>query len=262
MPSAGVRFGQALARFASCGIRGAVPAAICGTCSRISSTCASSSLSYSVVAVSSGATSTSRRPMIGPESALGSTISKRVTPVRASPVRIVQGIAARPRWRGSSVGCIPNMPCGATSSSSPRMSCDQPTTKIASGAASRTAAIVCGEFTSSVSITGTPRSSNEHWPERFGSIGPGRVTTAATSAPASAHASRQRRPITSKLTQTVRTAQLSATGRSSGSGSSGPSSDAVRQTSDQKRVITTPGRNSPTRGSGRSPFASAIAYSG
>ena len=45
-----------------------------------------------------------------PESAVASTISKSVTPVRASPVRIAHGIGARPRWRGSSVGCMPKTP--------------------------------------------------------------------------------------------------------------------------------------------------------
>ena len=93
---------------------------------------------------------------------------------------------------------------------SSRTSCDQPTTKVRSGSASRKAAIVSGELTSTVSIRRAPSSaaisSNEHWPERFGSIGPGSVTTAATSAPASAAAARQSRPMTSKLTQTSRIA--------------------------------------------------------
>src|ERR671928_1768905 len=89
--------------------------------------------------------------------------------------------------------------------SSPRTSCDQPTTKIASGRSARTASIVSDAFTSAVSTSGAPTSSKEHWPERFGSIGPGSVTTPAISAPASRAASRVSRPIVSKLTQTART---------------------------------------------------------
>ena len=72
------------------------------------------------------------------------------------------------------------------------------------------AAIVSGALTSAVSISRAPSSaaisSNEHCPERFGSIGPGSVTTPTTFAPASAAAARQSRPITSKLTQTSRIA--------------------------------------------------------
>jgi hypothetical protein len=89
-------------------------------------------------------------------------------------------------------------------------SCDQPTTKIRSGSTSRIAAIVSGELTSTVSISRAPSSAaispNEHCPDRFGSIGPGSVTTPTTSAPASAAAARQSRPIMSKLTQTSRIA--------------------------------------------------------
>src|SRR5438105_5653851 len=88
---------------------------------------------------------------------------------------------------------------------SARTSCDQPITKIASGRSARTASIVSGALTSSVSTTGAPTSSKEHWPERLGSIGPGRVTTPTISAPDSRAASRQPRPIVSKLTQTART---------------------------------------------------------
>src|SRR5205823_79571 len=54
-------------------------------------------------------------------------------------------------------------------------------------------------------------------------------------------------------------------GYSTGSGTSGvsvPSASYVRQTSARKRVITTPARNSPTRGSARSPAASWSASSG
>src|SRR2546423_344675 len=87
---------------------------------------------------------------------------------------------------------------------SPRTSCDQPTTKIASGRSARTASIVSGAFTSALSTMGAPTSSKEHWPERSGSIGPGSVTTPAISAPASRAASSVSRPIVSKLTQTVR----------------------------------------------------------
>src|SRR5207244_8598018 len=65
--------------------------------------------------------------------------------------------------------------------------------------------IVSDAFTSTVSTSGAPTSSNEHWPERFGSIGPGRVTTPTISAPDSRAARRQSRPIVSKLTQTART---------------------------------------------------------
>jgi hypothetical protein len=87
-------------------------------------------------------------------------------------------------------------------------SCDQPTMKIRSGSTARTAAIVSGELTSAVSISSAPSrpaiSSNEHWPERFGSIGRGSVTIATTSVRASAAAARQSRPMTSKLTQTSR----------------------------------------------------------
>ena len=46
------------------------------------------------------------------------------------------------------------------------------------------------------------------------------------------------------------------------SGRSPPSPSSTRQTSEKKRVIDTPARYSPTRGSGRSPFASASASSG
>src|SRR5919108_6122413 len=88
---------------------------------------------------------------------------------------------------------------------SARTSCDQPMTKIASGRHARTASIVSGAFTSVVPKTGAPTSSNEHCPERSGSIGPGSVTTPAISAPAWRAASRQSRPIVSKLTQTART---------------------------------------------------------
>src|ERR671930_5429 len=88
---------------------------------------------------------------------------------------------------------------------SARTSCDQPTTKIASGRSARTASIVSGAFTSAVWTSGAPISSKEHWPERFGSIGPGRVTTPAISAPASRAASSVSRPMVSKLTQTART---------------------------------------------------------
>src|SRR5919198_6671334 len=89
--------------------------------------------------------------------------------------------------------------------SSPRTSCDQPITKIASGRSARTASIVSGAFTSAVWTSGPPISSKEHWPERFGSIGPGRVTTPAISAPAARAASKVSRPMVSKLTQTART---------------------------------------------------------
>src|SRR5919206_3931315 len=95
--------------------------------------------------------------------------------------------------------------------SSPRTSCDQPTTKIASGRSARTASIVSDAFTSAVSTSGAPTSSKAHWPERFGSIGPGSVTTPAISAPASRAASRVSRPIVSKLTQTARTGADSTT---------------------------------------------------
>ena len=79
------------------------------------------------------AMSTTAWPTIAPESAVSSTISKSVTPVRASPERIAHGIAARPRWRGSRVGCMPNTPSRASARNGERTSCDQPTTKISSG---------------------------------------------------------------------------------------------------------------------------------
>src|SRR5207253_1018175 len=66
---------------------------------------------------------------------------------------------------------------------SARTSCDQPITKITSGRSARTASIVSGALTSAVSTTGAPTSSKEHWPERVGSTGPGRVTTPTISAP-------------------------------------------------------------------------------
>ena len=62
-----------------------------------------------------------------------STISKSVTPVRASPVRIVHGIGARPRCRGRSVGCMPKTPSRASAMNGSRTSCDHPTTKIELG---------------------------------------------------------------------------------------------------------------------------------
>ena len=51
-------------------------------------------------------------------------------------------------------------------------------------------------------------------------------------------------------------------GTSSANGSSVPSSPSVRTRSEKKRVMTMPSRNSPTVGSGCSPFASASASSG
>src|SRR5919201_6160023 len=69
--------------------------------------------------------------------------------------------------------------------SSPRTSCDQPMTKIASGRSLRTASIVSGAFTSADSTTG--------------------ASTPAISAPASRAASSVSRPIVSKLTQRART---------------------------------------------------------
>ncbi len=51
-------------------------------------------------------------------------------------------------------------------------------------------------------------------------------------------------------------------GTSSANGSRVPSAPAVRHRWERKRVITTPSWNSPSCGSGRSPFASAIASSG
>src|SRR5919198_4692161 len=103
---------------------------------------------------------------------------------------------------------------GASAMNSSRTRCDQPMTKIASGRSLRTASIVSGAFTSTVSTSGAPTSSNEHWPERLGSIGPGSVTTPTISAPASRAASRQSRPIVSKLTQTARTGADSTKRRS------------------------------------------------
>src|SRR5438105_4677275 len=100
---------------------------------------------------------------------------------------------------------MPKTPPGARASSSPRTSCDQPITKIASGRSARTASIVSGALTSEVSTSGAPTSSKERCPERFGSIGPGSVTTPTISAPASAAATRQSWPIMSKLIQTART---------------------------------------------------------
>ena len=51
-------------------------------------------------------------------------------------------------------------------------------------------------------------------------------------------------------------------GSSSANGSRRPSLPSARQRSEKKRVMTTPSRNSPTVGSGRSPEASASASSG
>ena len=78
-------------------MRGAVRAISCGTYSRIRSRCAAETRSNSVVAVSSGLDLDDAWPTIAPESAVSSTISKSVTPVRASPERIAHGIGARPR---------------------------------------------------------------------------------------------------------------------------------------------------------------------
>src|SRR5215204_5572463 len=93
-----------------------------------------------------------------------------------------------------------------------RTSCDQPTTKISSGSSARTACTVLSALTSRDSTSAAPTCSAEssklHWPERFGSTGLGSVTIPTTSAPASALASTQRRPMTSKLTQTVRTSRV------------------------------------------------------
>ena len=122
------------------------------------------------------------------------------------------GSARGPRCRGSSVGCIPKTPTPPRTSDEvgSLTSCDHPTTKISSGSSAATAANVSSELTSLVSCRTAPRrpatSSNEHCPERLGSIGPGSVTTPTISAPTSAAASRQSRPIVSKLTQTVRIA--------------------------------------------------------
>jgi hypothetical protein len=73
------------------------------------------------------------------------------------------------------------------------------------------ASSVASALMSAVSTSSAPTCSatwsNEHWPERFGSTGPGRVTTPTMWAPATAAASRQSRPIVSKLTQTVRIAE-------------------------------------------------------
>ena len=130
--------------------------------------------------------------------------------MRASPVRIAHGIGARPRWRGSKVGCMPKTPSRAIAMNGSWTSCDQPTTKTSSGSSFRTAFSVSSALTSFVSINAASKraatSSKAHWPERFGSIGPGSVTTPTISAPAFAAASRQSRPIVSKLTQTVRIA--------------------------------------------------------
>src|SRR5437588_1673425 len=113
---------------------------------------------------------------------------------------------------------------------SARTSCDQPITKIASGRSARTASIVSGALTSSVSTTGAPTSSKEHWPERLGSIGPGRVTTPTISAPDSRAASRQPRPIVSKLTQTARTgADSTEVGSRDGANRQGAPSLALRE---------------------------------
>ena len=76
----------------------------------------------SSVAVSSGPISTTTLPTIAPESAVSSRISKSVTPVRARPERIAHGIDARPRCRGSSVGCIPNTPSRASAMNGSRTS--------------------------------------------------------------------------------------------------------------------------------------------
>ncbi len=54
----------------------------------------------------------------------------------------------------------------------------------------------------------------------------------------------------------------SGSGSSSANGTSSPSSPGTRQRSEKNRVITTPARNSPRRGSGLSPRASASASSG
>src|SRR5207237_10936224 len=51
-------------------------------------------------------------------------------------------------------------------------------------------------------------------------------------------------------------------GRSSENGSKVPSEPAVSVRCEKNRVITTPSRNAPTRGPGRSPLAIAIASSG
>ena len=54
----------------------------------------------------------------------------------------------------------------------------------------------------------------------------------------------------------------SGSGTSSANSSNVPLSPAVKHRCEKNRVITTPSRNSPKRGSGSSPFASAIASSG
>ena len=124
----------------------------CGTNSRISCTCASEIRSNSVSAVSSRSMSTTAWPTIEPESAVSSTISNSVTPVRASPERIAHGIAARPRWRGRRVGCMPNTPSRASARNGERTSCDQPTTKISSGSSAPIASSVSSSLMSVVSI--------------------------------------------------------------------------------------------------------------
>ena len=82
------------------GDAGCGPATSCGTSSRASCDMRIGEPAKSVVAVSSGAMSTTTWPTIAPESAVASTISNSVTPVRARPARIAHGIGARPRWRG------------------------------------------------------------------------------------------------------------------------------------------------------------------
>jgi hypothetical protein len=57
-------------------------------------------------------------------------------------------------------------------------------------------------------------------------------------------------------------ASAMGSGSSSENGSSAPSSLATSVSWEKKRVITTPSRKSPSRGSGRSPRASAKASSG
>src|SRR5438105_4352971 len=123
---------------------------------------------------------------------------------------------------------MPKTPPGARASSSPRTSCDQPITKIASGRSARTASIVSGALTSEVSTSGAPTSSKERCPERFGSIGPGSVTTPTISAPASAAATRQSWPIVSKLIQTARTGADSTEGPSNREPGAAPRGRALK----------------------------------
>ena len=71
---------------------------------------------------------------------------KRVTPVSSRPLMIAQGMDARPRPRGNSVGCIPRTPRrGAPRTSAPAI-CDQPMMKSQSRSASRMAWTVSGSL--------------------------------------------------------------------------------------------------------------------